>query len=116
MNHIATQWQWQAAVFAAPPDAQVLADLQAFLRIGELAFMDDQAGIGLAFLDDAENLIERDHDARKVAEVEPQLLVLRRMINLVFANKLLLAVIGALALFGDEIRGALGTPPPRPTP
>ena len=27
-----------------------------------------------------------------------------------------LAVVGALALFGDEIRGALGPPPPRPTP
>jgi len=27
-----------------------------------------------------------------------------------------LAIVGALALFGDEIRGALGSPTPRPTP
>jgi hypothetical protein len=27
-----------------------------------------------------------------------------------------LAVAGAVALFGDEIRAALGSPPPRPAP
>jgi len=27
-----------------------------------------------------------------------------------------LAVAGAVALFGDEIRAAIGPPPPRPTP
>ncbi len=32
------------------------------------------------------------------------------------AGLLALAVIGAVALFGDEIRAALGAPPPAPRP
>src|SRR5688572_10732880 len=46
-------------VLAPPPNAEIFADLQAFILIGELAFVNDQANFRLTGTDCLEDLIER---------------------------------------------------------
>ena len=75
MNDIAPQRQRQTLVFAPPPHPQVLAHLQAFLLIGELALVDDEPDIGPPRAHRGKDLVER-HD--KVIELlrrlaQPQL-------------------------------------------
>ena len=45
-----------------PPDSQIDDQVQAGGLIGELAFMDDQAGVGLAVADVLEDLVEGDEE------------------------------------------------------
>ena len=72
-NGVGPQRQRQAGL-VVPPVAQVDDQLQTAIAIGELPFMNDQAGVDrlaliLARLDRIENLVER-HD--HVAEVRPR--------------------------------------------
>ena len=56
-----------------PPLAEVEALLQAFVPVGQLPFVDDQAGARTAGSDLVEDLVERQHAVRELAaEREPQ--------------------------------------------
>ena len=41
MNHVASKWEWKPIIFAPPPNAEVFTNLEPFILIGELAFMND---------------------------------------------------------------------------
>src|SRR6185295_16454825 len=62
MNYVAAKRKRQAVVLAPPPNAKVFADLQAFVTIGKLAFVDDEPDVGLAALYGCEDLVERYDD------------------------------------------------------
>src|SRR5262245_39666368 len=59
-NHIASQGQGQAGPLL-PPDAEIHDQVQALLLKSQLPFVDDQASLESAVLDNLENLIEWDH-------------------------------------------------------
>src|SRR5689334_5019833 len=48
MDDVAAKWEGQAIVFGGPPGPEIGADLEAFVLISELAFVDDQPDIGAA--------------------------------------------------------------------
>jgi hypothetical protein len=60
VDDIAAQGQGQAVIFLVPPDSQVLTDNKAFLLPGQLPFVNDQAGAGLAGFDGLKNFVERN--------------------------------------------------------
>jgi len=62
VNHIATEREGQAIVFAAPPCADVFANLQPFFLVSELAFVNDQADVCFSGLYGVEDLVEGNND------------------------------------------------------
>jgi hypothetical protein len=74
VDDVAAEWEREAVVLAAPPDAEVFAEDEAFVAVGELAFVDDQADVGAAVANGGEDLVEGDDDEVEVfgglAEVE----------------------------------------------
>ena len=76
IDDIAAERQRQAVIFLSPPNAQIFADDESFVFVGELAFVNDEADIGRAAFHGLKNLIER-HDnviefLRRFAEPELQ--------------------------------------------
>ena len=61
VDDVATQGQRQAVILAAPPDSEVFTHHQAFVGVGQLAFVDDESDIGHTRLHGLENLIKGHH-------------------------------------------------------
>ena len=61
VDDVATQGQRQAVILAAPPDSEVFTHHQAFVGVGQLALVDDEAYIGHTRLHGLKNLIEGHH-------------------------------------------------------
>ncbi len=75
MDDIAAEGKGESVVFLSPPDPEVLAEGESLVAVGELAFVDDESDLGLAFTESAENLVEGDDDDVEVAggALEPEL-------------------------------------------
>ena len=75
VNDVAAEGQGKAVVLPTPPDAEVFADLQTFILIRELAFVDDEADVGLAGAHGLEDLVEGHDDVIEVLRglAEPEL-------------------------------------------
>ena len=71
-NHVAAERQRQAAGAIRPPLAEVDELAQPFLLVGELPFVNQQAGLDLAVAHGLEDLVERHHDVFDVGLVQPQ--------------------------------------------
>src|SRR3954471_21254131 len=70
-NDVAAEWEWQTG-FLEPPGAHVGDEVEAFVLVGELAFVDQQAGIHIAALHHLLDLIEGYDHRREVRLVEPE--------------------------------------------
>jgi hypothetical protein len=65
VNDVPAERQRQSVVLALPPVAEIGAALEAFVAIGELTFVNDEADVGNAIADGLEDLIERHDDELK---------------------------------------------------
>src|SRR5207302_11198976 len=70
-QNIATQWQWETGPFF-PPFAQIDYFCKTGLRIGELPFVNDQAGLCTTAPHRLEDLVERHDEVFKFTEVKLQ--------------------------------------------
>ena len=62
---VSSQWQRQPRILH-PPLTQVNNQMQSIVLVGELSFVDDQAGVDLAFLGYSQNFVKRVKDRREV--------------------------------------------------
>ncbi len=59
---VAAEREREAVGFRGPPLAEIGAEDEALAAVGELAFVDDEAGVGFAAREGVEDLIEGDDD------------------------------------------------------
>src|SRR5262245_10209490 len=62
MHNIPAQRKGESISLLSPPYSQVLANLEPFVPVSQLPFMNDQPHLGLAGPDGSKNLVERYHD------------------------------------------------------
>src|SRR4051812_32624171 len=70
-DDVAAQRQWKAGLFH-PPSAHIGYEVETFILIGKLTFVDQQAGIDVATLDGPLDLIEGHHNGLEVRLVQLQ--------------------------------------------
>src|SRR5437868_8440987 len=68
-QNVSAQRQWQARL-ALPPFAEVDDLCESRALVGELALVNDQAGIGFAALHRVEDLVERNYDVLEITQVK----------------------------------------------